>query len=946
VGGTAHAAWFDRIKDAIDLHDLAQRLGLERVGQQGNYRSPHHTDKHPSLSITPNGRGWKDWSGDAGGSCIDLLLYVQPELASPMAAAKQLAAWYGIAIPPQTTRDNPQGGQGRPNSTSDTGAQKSIPDYIADRALAEPEPVVSYLATRGIDEAVTRNAIRHRAVGWSTWASAKVPSGEVGHGGPAAVFVVRNMDQAGTHDARTVVAVDMRYADPALNGGVKTQCQGQKEGHAWTSDPARLSRAETVYIVESPINALSVECAIASNRVAALALRGTGNADKLDLSMLRGKRVILALDHTDPVNPRTGQRPGLAAAWRLSERLTACDVASLLVDMQDWEEGEDINDVLQHEGKDELARRLRKLEPWLIAGMPGGGDHLEGTRRIFLPEQDYKVYWRYRVREDFTQYVDEFKEGDDGRRQETLADLCSFRIAGLSRLTVQGHLATINGSPDTQAETVFGISAQAPRHGSILQREVVDDRMLFSQEWWRSRFGAIFKPNPFMRMLNILERAADLNAREVVNFVGLAWRNGEPAALEGRDCYFLEPAKQCLYHNMVFPRGNAQAARTCIEAFQNTFHDNAALIPFVWALGAHLKAVLGFYPHFQMQAEKGSGKSKLLESMQATLAFQVLSGQMLKTDHRRRASVSYTSHPVGWDEFSKLPKNTLSDIDGLLQSTYRFEFTRVGATLTPYLMCAPVLLAGEEVDVASLQSKICRATLTAKKQGPLIPADLPQFPVWQWLQHLERLGHKTILQTHKEALALCASRSRAPNTDTTAKRMMENYAAILTAWELLKQFAGMADGQGQGQGQENNDPGHFTEDLIGEMNEHIADTDGIRLPWVWIMEILLSEIDAGKFEHPYTWDTFKHPDGRTETALYLRPGHVMDHISTAPHLRAKFDSLPIKTSKVFKQQLMTSGVVLADEMERTIRGKRTAHLVAIGLEKLERLGLYATPEIG
>jgi hypothetical protein len=134
-----------------------------------------------------------------------------------------------------------------------------------------------------------------------------------------------------------------------------------------------------------------------------------------------------------------------------------------------------------------------------------------------------------------------------------------------------------------------------------------------------------------------------------------------------------------------------------------------------------------------------------------------------------------------------------------------------------------------------------------------------------------------------------------PDTDTTVKRMMENYAAILTTWELLKQFAGIADGKNE----ENNDPGYFTEDLIGEMNEHIADTDGICLPWVWIMEILLSEIDAGRFEHPYTWDTFKHLDGHTETALYLRPGHVMDHISTAPHLRAKIDSLPIKTSKVF-----------------------------------------------
>jgi hypothetical protein len=61
---------------------------------------------------------------------------------------------------------------------------------------------------------------------------------------------------------------------------------------------------------------------------------------------------------------------------------------------------------------------------------------------------------------------------------------------------------------------------------------------------------------------------------------------------------------------------------------------------------------------------------------------------------------------------------------------------------------------------------------------------------------------------------------------------MENYAAILTAWELMKHFTGQAEEQ---------DPGHFIEDLIEEMNEHIADTDGIRLPWVWIMETLLSE---------------------------------------------------------------------------------------------------------
>ncbi|QSI78680.1 toprim domain-containing protein [Niveibacterium microcysteis] len=909
---SAVGEWFERLKDQIDLHDLADRLGLKRKGSKGNYRSPHHPDSTPSLSILPNGRGWKDWSTEEGGSCIDLVLYCQPELGTPMEAARLLGEWYGIPQPRRVAEAQSE--------------QKSIVEFIATKCLAAPEPVVDYLVGRGIDEAVVRRALKNRAIGWNAWKSEKVPAGEQGHGGPAAAFLVR------AHDTARVVAVDLRYADPALNGGAKTQCQGEKEAHAWTSDATRLRRAHTVYIVESPINALSVESCALPNGTAALAIRGTGNADKLDLAFLKGKRVVIALDHCDAVNERTGQRPGLAAAWRLSERLTACDIAALLVDMQDWEEGEDINDVLKTHGASELLQRLRRLEPWLIPGMPGGGERLQGTRRVFLPDYDFKVYWRYRAREDFTQYVDEFREGEDGERQETLADLCSFRIAALSRLRVQGHLATINGTPDTQSETVFGISAQAPRHGATLQREVVDDRMLFNLEWWRSRFGAIFKPHPFMRMINILERSADLGARDVVNFVGLAWRDSEPAALEGSDCYFMEPAKQCLYHNMAFPRGTTQAARVCIEAFQATFKRNAAAIPFVWALGAHLKAVLGFYPHFQMQAEKGSGKSKLLESMQSALAFQVLSGQMLKTDHRRRASVSYTSHPVGWDEFSKLPKTVLSEIDGLLQSTYRFEFTRVGASLTPYLMCAPVLLAGEEVDVASLQSKICRSSLTSAKQGPLIPNDLPQFPVWQWLQFLARVGAGRILEQHSARLAFCRRNSRAPDADTTARRMMENYAAILTAWDLLCEFAGL-DAALAG----------FAHDLMAEMNEHIADTDGVRLPWVWITEILLSEIEANRFDHPYCWDTVRTEDGKPEPTLFLRPSHVMDHLSTAPHLRTKFDALPIKTARVFKQQLLASGVVLIDEAERTIRGRRMAHLTGLSVAKLERLGLYATP---
>lgn len=923
----ALAAWFDRLKSDIDLHDLADRLGLKRQGAKGNYHSPHHGDKSASVSVFKEGRMWKDWSGHTeGGTCIDLVMYCNGA-ESPIDAAKLLGQWYGIPMPAA----QPVGAKSEPE-------RKSTVEYIADRCLKDAEPAIAYLAGRKIRDEVARRALSQRAIGWNTWRSDKVPAGQPGHGGPAAAFIVRAAGGA------RIVAVDFRYVDAQANGNVKTQCQGEKLGHGWTSDRRRLERAHTVYVVESPVNALSVECAHLPAGTAAYAMRGIGNVDATDWSFLRGKNVRIALDHADPINERTGERPGLAAAWRLSEILTAQDISSLLVDMHDWDEGEDINDVLVKHGEDELTRRLRKLEAWLIPGMPGGGasERLNGTRRVFLPGHDFGVYWRYRVKDDFTQYVAKFKESEEegGERSEDLEDMCSFRVAGFSRLRIQSHLATLSGQPDAQPETVFGVSAQVPRHGATLQREVVTDERLYNLEWWRAKFGQVWMPQQFTRMITVLERTAHLGARDVVNFVGLAWRDGTPAALEGKDCYFMEPTKQCLYYNMQFPRGPRDSAANVIQAYQATFHDNAAALALVWGLGAHLKAILGFYPHLQMQAEKGSGKSKLLERLQATLAFQVLSGQMLKTDHRRRASVSYTTQPVGWDEISKLPKTVLSEIDGMLQNIYRFEFTRVGATMTPYLMCAPVLLAGEEVDVESLQSKMCRTSLSVARQGTMLPHDLPQFPVWEWLQFLAGQQPDRIRDLHAKCLLGCVRRARSEEKDATAMRMLENYAAVLTAWMLVCEFAGIDSQQGG-----------FIDSVVTEMNTHIADTSGTRLPWVWIMEIVLSEIEARRFLFPYTFDRVVDDDGQDQMALFLRPNHVMDHLSTAPHLRAKFDGLPIKTGRIFKEQLMKSGVVATvggrpmDEVEKRIRGQRAARLTAVRLDKLAQLGLYVTPEL-
>lgn len=908
---TEIAQWFDQLK-GLDIHEVAEKLGLKRPKSNGNYTSPHHKDSSPSLAVLSRTNSWRDYSGDdkARGSTLDLVMYCRNDVSGPMEAARLLGQWFGYPMPRRISDAPP--------------ARKSTAEYIADRCLAKPGAVMEYLTRRGISESVVEAAIRARSVGFNDWCSNKVAEGEVGYGGPAAAFIVRSLPPS------RVVAVDLRYLDPDRNGGVKTQCQGEKDGYGWTSDLRRLKAARTVVIVESPINALSVECCGLPG-VAAYAIRGTTNVDLIDWTWLRGRRVLIALDHADRVNAATGLRPGLAAAWRLYECLTALNIGALLVDMGEWEEGQDINDVLAADGDFELGLRLKKTEPWLIPGLPGNsaGNRANGRPRVYLPSHDFARYWRFRVREDFTSYVDKVEKDDDSGEERVIEskDLCGFRVASLSRVTVQSATATMTGDEDAMPNVYFAASVQMPRHGALLIRRVFEDEQLHNIDQWR-RFGPIWTPAQFARMLSILERTAHLGERRAVNFVGLAWKEGKLVVNEGPDCYFTDPDKQCPYHNLTFPAGPRSDAQAVIEAYQGTFRRNAAMIALTWALGGHLKALLGFWPHLVMQADKGAGKSTLIKRIERTIAFTMFSGQSLQTEFRLVTSVSHTSHPVGWEELSARRQDIIDKAVGLLQENYQYTVSRRGSEMTEYLLSAPVLLAGEDVPVRSLIGKICRTDLSGKKGLP-IDDSVPRFPLRQWLQWLSELDRRRVTSLFDSLRERCRGLSRAGQDDDGAMRMAGNYAALLTGWHLLTEFAGLDVSHGG-----------FEADLVTEMNSHIAETGADRSPWVWIMETALSEIAAGRFDHPYQWGSHQG-----EQALFIRAGHIMDHLSGTSSLREKWNGLPVKSDRVFKKQLMAAGVVLADNAERTVHTKRVGHMLALSLSRLEQYGLYATPSV-
>ena len=890
------------IKSQVDLHDLAGKLNMRRVGQ-GNYHGPYGSGKTPSLAVSKDRRSFTDYSDpdnrDARGDCFNLVQWVQD--CDFVTALTKIRDWYGF-VKPQFN-----------------AAQPSQPDtmeaFLAKRSRKNTAPALKWLVDeRAILPEIAERAIARGSVGFDDWVNPKIAPNQPLHGGPSVVFVVRNLAN------QQVVAVDYRFFDVALNGGTKTKTIGEKMGHPWCADFNLLKAAHTVELFESPINALSAD-SLQRKGFASLAVRGV-NVEAIDWSFLVGKKCVICMDHDAP-NPKNGRCAGQETGWKLYELLTALNIPALLVDQLDWYENEwgDVNDILQSGGVDALRPVLRNMEKTAIAGLPGKlPEHPNGRSRVFLPPHDFALYFKYRVQPDFTQLVVEKAVGD-GEYQQVSEDVAGFRIAALSRISVAGTTSAMTGEVDTAPDVLYAASVQVPRmEGRLpaLKRLVIEDEKLHNMNIWE-QFGPVFKPTAFKRLVSILERTADLGARKAVNFVGVAWQDGQLMVSEGSDCYFRDPRQQCTYHSLSFPRGPQTDAAPVMNAYATTFKDYAALRVLVWGLGAHLKALLGFWPHMVLQAKKGSGKTVLLKRLERTMALKVLSGQSLQTEFRLLTSVSYTSHPIGWEELSARSKKVISSAVSLLQECYQYSPTYRNTTMLEFLQCAPVLLAGEDVDVNSLLQKTVQVDLSDRK-GPLLSEELPVFPVRQWLEFITKLKKPAVMKLFTDNQAQCQLDSRAASDDDGANRMATNYAAVLTAWQLLADFAGDALPVDE-----------FTRSLKAEMNTHIASTSADREPWVWILERLFAEIDAKNYKLPLLFDTAGQGN---KNCLLLRTSHIVNHLQSSMTTKEWFDTLPVKSDRVLKQTLRRAGVLAEEGIERTIKSRRVSNLVALDLDRL------------
>lgn len=820
----------------------------------------------------------------------------------------------------------------------------SLAESIAQRCRAaareDDNLLFDYLVDgRKLSKDVVRMAIDSGALGLSLWHHPDMARGAVGYGGPAAAFVVRDR----MNDR--VMAVDMRYVDSDTNGGKSHCSKGETVGFPWAVDWKQVERARVVYVVDSAINALSVQCTMLPGS-ATIATRGLANVARIDWSFLRGKSVISCLgnDAVAVKGPGSGYCPGQQASWQLHEILTGLDISCLAVDQgEGWLQGaepkqkiRDTNEFLQLRGWLDLAAAMKQLEEWLVPGLPSFEGHREGRQRLFLPVHDLIAYRKYRVQPDFTRQIDkELEEKDQqGRPRYVYSDGYGFRIAALARVQISSPTSTMTGDADQSPTTVFAASVQTPRHGPVLLRQVMADEKLHNIDVWK-KMGPVFSGPALSRALSIWERASSIGARRVLNFVGVAWLDGKPVVNEGPDCFFQNAAHQCPYHALVFPSGRPEQGAEVLRAYQKTFRANAAAIPLVWGLGAHLKAFLGFWPHFVLQAEKGSGKSTLIKRLERSIAMTMFSRQSMQTEFRMLTSMSYTSHPVGWEEISAQKVEMIHKAVANLQECYQYSHTRRGSDMLDFLLCAPVMLAGEDVPVEGLTGKVVRCQLTKSRRGPLMPDDLPIFPVKQWLQFLTTQSKARVMQLQGEMVTYFASNCVAA-ADAGAERMVTNYAALATAWQLLCEFTGLHAGSFS-----------FLDSLVEEMNAHIVETTSDRQPWALVIDKFLGEIASKQFRYPFA---FAEED--QVRVLLVRTSHVMMHLSQSNNLRPFWDSMSIKSDRALKQQLVSAKVLVLDpssgkpiEVEKTIHGQRNGHMVALDLKALERFGLYATEPV-
>lgn len=890
-----------QIKNSVSCLQLVDRYQLRRC-KSGNYHSPHRDDKSASLSIFEDGKAFKDFTTNQRGSVIDFLMYLEPSINDVGVACKTLNDWFKVVTfePTQVKRE------------------KTKIEWLADQCLKSPGLSKDYLVEkRMIIDAVVSRGIRAKTIGYNDYTNPKFKAGEKGYGGPCVAFI--------TYDSvKQVNSINFRYIDKDLNGGMKTRSLGGKTGHYWCLEPRRFSKAKTVYITESAINALSIESTFSEkDRSIAIAMDGL-NTD-LDWSIFKGKRVIIVTDNDKPIEQgdMTGHRPGPVRSWSiytaLCRHLVVCDI----IDFEEWTYN-DCNDVLSLEDdpQKQLKPLLRKIDRALIPGRPAkisDGDQWI-KQRYYLPPTDCEVYWRFRTKNDLTFYL-KTERDQDGNAYDTFKDLCGFRICHIERVLLQHDLSTINGDGGG-SEYGYIAYVRNPSNAYKLKKIHIAEDGLFELESWKAA-GPIANPAQFKRMMLILQRITQHEKQRAVKFVGLGYIDKKMEVITPDRAFFNEGIRDCIYHDFMPYSGHRSQAKEIIHAFAITFENRAGLMLLNWVLCAHLKVFLGFYPHCVMTAHKGSGKGVILSKLNQATGIKLLGPSTLDTAWRLLSAVIGSSYPVAFDEVSTVSNKKQHLFNTTLQNTYGYMSMNYGSELTPKFQSASSLIVGEDFSNDSIISKTMFVELG--KQGPMISDHLPRFPLLEFMEYMSQINKSSLMSNLEDIAHYLSSEIKSKINDSTIKRLINNYSGQILGWRMLADFARIPF-----------DYLDFENYLVYACKQHISNCSHQLQPWVKIMSTIAGEIDIGAYKYPYKIEI----SDDAEHVIYIKSTNIIQHLRRTRELESVYEEIPIKTASVLRSQLAMANIIIDENKEKTIQGRRFSRMEVLSLKQLKQYGIY------
>ena len=765
----------------IDLPDLANRLGMQRPGDKGNYCAPWRDDGKPSLSIyRRNGRqAWKDHGTGEGGDAIDLVRQVKGLDASE--AMRFLHQEYGFPFDPSN--------QAQPSGST---ANESQPQYLWRQARSHPAlaRATEYLTqTRRLpQEAVTR--WQGKAFGFTDWTP---KDGDPAGFGPAIVFPVT--DQAGT-----VQAINQRYlADGHIP---KMRVMGEAREGFFCPDPAIL-RQPVIWLTESPIDALTLTAA----GCPAVAFLSASQAESFPLSWLNAERQrLMILADADPAGGKAG---GILYHRALLARITA--------QMVDWSGHKDPNDALQA-GTD-LKEIKTMASNAITAPFPAGSP--------FLPKLEYGRMLGYACGLDT---VDAVKSRQaDG--EETMDPVAGFRPYRIDSIKIHDSTTALGYGDGGRPVKRLLISYRRPEDAELQQKVV--DIADFGKPAIMQQLGHVHDPRKLAYLLQTLSRD-QRQTLESVGVVGLVQVGQQVKIIDASNSYL--SAEECVYSQLRIPSAPPETARPILEGMAGMLKDDLALIWLGWHLGALMKVFLGFWPHLSVSGHAGSGKTFIAGAIQTLTRCELREPTVLDTGYRRMKAVGNHIYPVIFDEISRAGKDPLDKFVDLLNTAYRDGLRPHGPKET-FLIAAPVCMAGQDNPItdAAINSKLIAFEIDGMKieSGKFEPE--ASFPVREWGEWLAARWDKKKaaqrLRVYRDGLA--AKLDSKPG-DTNISRFVENYAALQFALEELLDFAGYGEDEARN---------HRVFTVLPDlMNRHLRDSEVMRRESVAILDRLAREI--------------------------------------------------------------------------------------------------------